>query len=91
MARYKVEMAESPTRVMNALAQGPVECVVLRDEHGATSADLSLLSQMGLIVETGRVVAGGEGFVRHWALTVAGAAALRPASPGRAETEEPTS
>lgn len=62
-----VRLAEGPTRVMNALEDGPLSWLELRDEHRATTADMNLLTDLGFIRGAGPI----------WIATAAGRRALR--------------
>lgn len=49
MPSFKVELADGPTRVMSYLVGGAAPWHRLRDDIGATSADMNLLVDLGLI------------------------------------------
>lgn len=49
MPTYKVKLADQPTCVLAGLAARSVPWTTLRDELGATSADLNLLTDLDLI------------------------------------------
>jgi hypothetical protein len=75
-----VPLDEGPTRIMNALHDGPLPWAMLRDEHGATSGWMSLLLDL-------RFITRGELSVTPpwpvtWRLTDEGRAAMRPADTG---------
>lgn len=68
MPTYNVRLAEVPTAVVLALhAAAPLDWNVLRDEHGASSADMNLLVDLGFVTRD----------VDGWHLTQVGRAAVK--------------